>query len=127
MNKERLARFFTAEAGDGEPRLLGAQCVDCDEVVFPSQKRCPACWGKTTEVRLSRTGTVYTYTEVRAGPPMFEPPYTVGYVDLPENIRILSKLRGEDVSVGDPVIVDIDVVARAKEDVLGYVFIAEDD
>jgi hypothetical protein len=67
--------WFTA---DPEPALLGQQCTSCGTYAFPKAGYgCPnpACTGtEFDEVRLSRTGTVWSYTDARYQPP---PPYVV--------------------------------------------------
>ena len=59
-----------------EPRLLGTRCTTCRTVFFPKAGgfcRNPACRGREfDEVELSRTGTVWSYTDAQYQPP---PPY----------------------------------------------------
>ena len=59
-----------------EPRLLGTRCTLCRTVFFPKAGgfcRNPACRGREfEEVELSRTGTVWSYTDAQYQPP---PPY----------------------------------------------------
>lgn len=59
-----------------EPRLLGTRCTLCRTVFFPKASgfcRNPACRGREfDEVELSRTGTVWSYTDAQYQPP---PPY----------------------------------------------------
>jgi uncharacterized OB-fold protein len=59
-----------------EPRLLGTRCTTCSTVFFPRAAgfcRNPACRGREfDEVELSRTGTVWSYTDAQYQPP---PPY----------------------------------------------------
>jgi uncharacterized OB-fold protein len=61
---------------DEEPRLLGTRCTTCGTVFFPRASgfcRNPACRGRAfDEVELSRTGTVWSYTDAQYQPP---PPY----------------------------------------------------
>jgi uncharacterized OB-fold protein len=61
---------------DEEPRLLGTRCTTCGTVLFPRAEgfcRNPACRGREfDEVELSRTGTVWSYTDAQYQPP---PPY----------------------------------------------------
>ena len=65
--------WFTT--GD-EPALLGTRCADCGTVFFPAASgfcRSPECRGREfEEARLSRTGTVWSYTDAQYQPP---PPY----------------------------------------------------
>ncbi|MEZ5138100.1 MAG: OB-fold domain-containing protein [Acidimicrobiales bacterium] len=68
--------WFTPD--DPEPALLGMRCTTCGTYVFPKADfGCPnpACAGLAfDEVRLSRFGTVWSYTDARYQPP---PPYVV--------------------------------------------------
>lgn len=65
--------WFTT--GD-EPRLLGTRCTTCSTVFFPRASgfcRNPECRGREfDDVELSRTGTVWSYTDAQYQPP---PPY----------------------------------------------------
>ena len=65
--------WFTT--GD-EPRLLGTRCTSCGTVFFPAATgfcRNPACRGRElAPAELSRTGTVWSYTDAQYQPP---PPY----------------------------------------------------
>jgi uncharacterized OB-fold protein len=61
---------------DPEPRLLGTRCTACGTVLFPRAGglcRNPDCRGREfDDVELSRTGTVWSYTDAQYQPP---PPY----------------------------------------------------
>jgi len=91
--------LFTQSAT--EPRLLGSRCRECGEVAFPVQRTCPACTGEETEeIPLGRRGRLWTWTIQRFPPPSppfagdpeaFEP-FGVGYVELPEGLRVEGRL-----------------------------------
>ena len=83
------------------PQLVGSRCAACEEVTFPRQNSCPACTGSATEeLLLARRGTLWTFTIQHFPPPV--PPYKgdpenftpfgVGYVELPEGLRVESRL-----------------------------------
>jgi uncharacterized protein len=59
-----------------QPRLLGNRCISCGTVFFPRTSiacRNPDCTGtEFDEAPLSRTGTIWSYTDARYQPP---PPY----------------------------------------------------
>ena len=61
---------------DPEPHLLGTRCTTCGTVFFPRASgfcRNPACRGRQfDDVQLSRTGTIWSYTDAQYQPP---PPY----------------------------------------------------
>jgi uncharacterized OB-fold protein len=115
---------------EGEiPSLIGSRCDRCGNSFFPKRKRCPDCQdkGKTREVPLSRTGTLYTYTIVRQGPPGFHPPYATALVDLPEGVRLFAQLTtvvpGEIVLDG-PVELTFGPIANDREgnEIVSYRF-----
>lgn len=86
------------------PQLLASRCQRCSELTFPQQSSCPACTAEATEeVALSRRGHLWTWTIQRFPPPPpftgdTEPfvPYGVGYIELPEGIRVESRLTVND-------------------------------
>src|SRR5688572_6752149 len=98
----------TAEAGtqlagdwrihsDGES-LLGSECPACGKRAFPKRDYCDACGNEKgmATVPLSRTGILYSYTVVRVAPPAFKVPYTVGFIDLPEDVRVFAQIDADD-------------------------------
>ena len=91
---------------DGEPRLIGSRCTNCGNHMFPRQNGCPKCMSDQQEdVELATTGTLWTWT-VQAFPPKAPPylgpvgddfePYGVGYVELPGEVRVESRLTESD-------------------------------
>ncbi|MFJ8111355.1 Zn-ribbon domain-containing OB-fold protein [Streptomyces sp. NPDC096132] len=96
--------------------LRGSRCSRCEVAVYPSDTACPNCGGPAAPVVLSATGTLWTWTVQRyapKSPPYAAPeegfrPFVVGYVELPEGVRVLAVLDGarpEDVRIGMPVTV----------------------
>ena len=85
---------------DGSPPYLkGYRCQKCCQLDFPKLSPCPSCWGTEFEVvPLSRKGKLYSYADIYVGQPGLETPYVIGYIDLPENIRIFAMLEGETES-----------------------------
>lgn len=85
---------------DGSPPYLkGYRCQKCGQLDFPKLSPCPSCWGTEFEVvPLSRKGKLYSYADIYVGQPGLETPYVIGYIDLPENIRIFAMLEGETES-----------------------------
>jgi benzoylsuccinyl-CoA thiolase BbsA subunit len=82
---------------DGSPPYLkGYRCKKCGQLDFPKLTPCPKCWGEESEmVPLSRKGILYSYADIYIPQPGMKPPYIIGYIDLPENIRIFATLEGE--------------------------------
>jgi len=86
------------------PALIGSRCPDCREVTFPAQTACPACSCAACEnVELSRRGVLWTWTVQNFPPP--HPylgdarefvPFGVGYIELPEGLRVEARLTEND-------------------------------
>jgi uncharacterized OB-fold protein len=85
---------------DGDPpSLLGSQCKACGARHFPRHDTCPYCSVEDPQpVELSRTGKLWSWTAVTASPPGYagEIPYGVGVVELPEGIRVITRLTQSD-------------------------------
>lgn len=86
---------------DNIPYLIGSRCTNCDYVAFPKKEVCPACVtrGNMEETELSRTGKVDTFSVLHVGAPGFPVPYIVGYVKMPEGVRVFSVIQCENNSV----------------------------
>jgi uncharacterized OB-fold protein len=125
-----------------EPRLLGSRCDGCGTVVFPAQFGCPKC-GRTgmASLELSRRGTLWTWTsqdflpkEPYAGPETEADfaGYLLGFVELPEGVRVVTRLHGldrADVRIGmelELVILPF-TVDRDGTEVLAYAFAPVED
>jgi len=84
---------------DGSPPYLkGYKCKKCGKLDFPKPVICTECWGEEFEVvPLSRKGKLYSFSELYVGPPGYgqDLPYIIGYIDLPEGIRVFAQLEGE--------------------------------
>jgi len=89
------------------PQLIASRCKACGALTFPRQDGCPRCTERGAEkVLLSRRGKLWSWTIQRFPPPV--PPYTgpadresfvpfgVGYVELPEGIRVEGRLTLND-------------------------------
>lgn len=82
-----------------EPRLIGGRCTNCGRHQFPRGPMCPYCGGDdVAEAQLSPAGTLWAWTAVTAAPPGYrgEVPYGFGVVELPEGIRVLTRLTEPD-------------------------------
>ena len=82
-----------------EPRLIGGRCTNCGRHQFPRGPMCPYCGGDdVAKAHLSPTGTLWAWTAVTAAPPGYrgEVPYGFGVVELPEGIRVLTRLIESD-------------------------------
>lgn len=87
--------------------LLGSRCTTCGNHMFPVQSGCPKCMGVDTEiVELADRGHLWTWT-VQGFPPKAPPfignddpktfqPFGVGYVELPGQVKVESRLTVAD-------------------------------
>lgn len=82
---------------NGEPAYLqGYRCKGCGSLDFPKPTICLNCWCEEFEiVPLSRQGVLYSVSDIYIGQAGMKTPYIFGYVDLPEDLRILAQLVGE--------------------------------
>lgn len=76
--------------------LLGSRCGDCGTASYPQADTCPRCGGQAEPIELSGEGTLWTWTVQRFAPksPPYVPPpggfvpFALGYVELPEGLRV---------------------------------------
>jgi uncharacterized OB-fold protein len=124
--------LFTVEGG--EARLVGGHCPACGRCHFPAFHLCPYCSaGGCTERRLGRRGTLRLFTVVTNRPPGYRGavPFGFGVVELPEKLRIISRLteaRLDRLRVGQPmllVLTPLHVDDEGRE-VVSYAFAPEE-
>jgi len=89
---ERLVRQGLFTWPSDSPRLIGGRCPQCYRYFFPARSVCPDCFQmeKLETVELSDHGVLYTFCVLHQAPLGFDPPYAVGFVELPEKLRIYS-------------------------------------
>ena len=91
---------------DGDPpALLASRCGTCGSVHFP---RVDACTYSATErpepLDLIGPGTLWAWTAVMASPPGYEGevPFGMGVVELPEGVRVITRLTESDPGAFEP-------------------------
>ncbi len=85
-----------------EGRFLLKECEACNSLQFPPRPHCPTCLGDEPGWRAaSGKGVLYASTRVHAAGARFASmtPYTVGIVDLAENVRVLTRLMHDASSL----------------------------
>lgn len=106
----------------GNAWLRSVQCADCGLKVFPVNDVCPSCLSThLNELLLGEVGKLYSYTTVHVAPPGWETPYVIGYVDMPEGVRLFGKVQAANV---DDLRVDMAVTVKvvAADDRYRYYF-----
>ena len=95
-----------------QPQLIGSKCAACGIVTFPAQDSCPRCAStEMAEHLLPRRGRLWAWTTQSFPPP--SPPYTgpsgkefvpfgVGYVELPGEVKVETRLTSADPAVLTP-------------------------
>ncbi|MGH7736242.1 MAG: Zn-ribbon domain-containing OB-fold protein [Gemmatimonadales bacterium] len=81
------------------PRLLGSRCDDCGAHHFPRHATCPYCSSSSVQAAtLSDHGRLWAHTAVTTAPPGYrgEVPYGFGVVELPEGLRVVTRLTEPD-------------------------------
>lgn len=84
--------------------LAGCICQSCGEVFFGKRTACENCQSEDLkDTLLGKRGRLWSYTVIRHRPPSPyvgpDPfvPFGVGWVELPEGVRVLSPLKDCDV------------------------------
>lgn len=87
------------------PQLTGSRCGRCDNVAFPPATGCQRCGAEAmVVVPLGRAGIVWGHTVQRFAPksPPYVPPvegfapFAVGYVELPDGVKVEAVLEAAD-------------------------------
>ena len=77
----------------GRLQLKGGCCKSCGALSFPKGQVCTQCLSLEIDDKiLSGEGELYSYSRVHMAPKGWDVPYTIGYVDLPEGIRIFAHI-----------------------------------
>jgi uncharacterized OB-fold protein len=114
------------------PRLLASECSDCGAFHFPPRRGCPDCHGVNVRPRsLSTKGDIRTFTIVRNAPSLFEQPYAIAFVALPEGVQVFAQIVDTpftDIRIGLPVELVIRVIRHdeaRQTDIVAYSFRGE--
>jgi uncharacterized OB-fold protein len=116
----RAALALDGEALDlnaeGGPRLMGTECAECGQRVFPPTDVCPACMAESVRpLPLSRSGTLYSYSVVHAAPKGWSLPFIAAYVDLPDGVRVFAHIVDADpaaLKMDSPVTLTVATLGR---------------
>ena len=86
---------------DGAGRLLGGRCGACGRHHFPASDLCPYCAADGCQRQaLSAQGVLCLFTTVVNRPPGYdgELPFGFGVVELPEGLRLITRLTETDAA-----------------------------
>jgi uncharacterized OB-fold protein len=76
--------------------LVGGECVECGRKFFPVKQCCPGCGGdQVSAIQLARSGNLYSYSVIHSAPRGFKVPYSVGFVDLEDGVRVFGQIDGD--------------------------------
>lgn len=85
--------------------LLASRCTACGRHQFPAAQSCPYCSGEHChEVAIGARGRLFLHTIVTTAPPGYrgQVPYGFGIVELPERLRVVSRLTAEPLERLEP-------------------------
>ena len=110
-----------------EGALLGCRCEACGQVYFPKTSFCFSCLSEEmVEVKLSRIGTLYSFTRSYLPASHFSPPFTIGWIELPEGIRVFAPIADwerQPLEIGMQMELVIDKLwEEGEHDIIGYTF-----
>jgi uncharacterized OB-fold protein len=122
--------LFTMPGDPRGPHLLASRCAACGRHQFPAAETCPYCCGDHCEVvAVGTRGSLHLHTVVTTAPPGYrgEVPYGFGVVDLPEGLRVVSRLTSSRLDVlrrGLPMRLEIGPLHRNEEgdEVLSFAY-----
>ena len=119
---------------DGEPYLEGSNCRQCGAIYLGQRKACSKCFARDDfeVMKLSNTGTLYTYAIVYRSFPGIDTPFISAVVDLDGGGTVKGNLVDieadpEKIEFGIPVeVVYRDALGRKDKDgnaYLSYFFV----
>jgi uncharacterized OB-fold protein len=80
--------------------LIGSKCRSCGAVAFPKRVVCHKCLSdNVVEIPLSKRGKLASFTVAWVAPEGIKPPLVLGYIDLPEGVRLFSMVTGTEPSM----------------------------
>ena len=97
-NARPIIAFLQLGSAGAEPHLIGKKCTQCGEVYTGRRVACSKCSNadQLEEIKLSRRGTLWTYSIVHQSLPGIKTPYIAAIVDLPERVSVRCNLIDVD-------------------------------
>lgn len=112
------------DASGPQPRLVAGACKTCGALSFPKAAVCPSCLSEEIGMtHLPSEGVLYSFATVHQAPKQWVVPYHLGYVDLPDGVRLLAHIVGDPL-IGGTVRLGLGRVGTAPDGaaLLSYVF-----
>ena len=130
MARVPLKAGLLSTVDGADPRLLASKCRACRQLHFPAAATCPYCSGVDCDsAELSTRGSLHSFTTVEKAPPGYRGtvPYGFGVVELPEGIRLITRLtehRVDAMAFGMPMrlVLDEIFVEDNGDQVIGWAF-----
>lgn len=108
--KEDAAPPFVEQ--DGAIYLCGSRSSSSGSLAFPVREVCLETGARDMEPHMfGPDGVLYSYSEIHVSPSRAVP-YTLGYVDFPNGVRVLARVEASDAGV--PIACDQPVQLRAQ-------------
>jgi uncharacterized OB-fold protein len=117
-NPSLLAGQSVEWDADNNPVLIGGRCRTCRAVTFPCSPVCTHCMSDDIAPEaMPRMGKLYTFTTLHVGPQRWVRPAVLGYVDLPNGVRVFSRIAGDTdrLKIDDLVELDVAVVGQEQD------------
>ena len=114
-----------------KPQLIASKCPKCGEIYFPTNRVCVNCQnGHMNNIKLSRRGKIYALSVITLPPAGYYKgpvPFCVGWVHLPDGIRVNSLLFSNDLwslKIGQEVELVIEKLQDDEEgnEIMGFGF-----
>ena len=119
--------------GDDGVYLVAGRCKACGDKSFPRTEFCYKCGcTEVEEIPLPTQGEIVSHSTAYMPVSKFKVPHTVGYIQLAEDVRILSPLQVEDpktLNIGGTVYLKVDEYWKDSEgnSVEGFWFLPAQD
>ncbi len=87
-------------------KFMTTKCMSCGNIDFPPRPFCTSCYSDKVEwIEIPKKGKVYSFTFQKRAL-RFTYPDIIGFVEIDGIGRILTKIEGENIKVGDEVELD---------------------
>lgn len=89
-----------------EKKFKTTRCKACGATEFPPRKFCTKCYSEDVEwIDIPEKGKVLAFTTQKRAIRFFEPDI-IGFVEIEGIGRILTKIEGENLQIGDTIYLD---------------------